>query len=58
MSDERPPEYFKGKGAQTNPKNKFDRLSLSTEDFDGLDEPLMPSRPKTQVFIEHQKKKI
>ena len=58
MSEPKQPDYFKGKGAQINPNNKFDRLSLDTSDYDGLDEPLLTERPLTQIFIEHPKKII
>lgn len=59
MSDQpKQPEYFKGKGAQFNPKNKFTELRVDTSDPDGLDEPLLLGRPETEVFLEHPKKII
>ena len=51
-------EYLKGKGAQINLPNKFDKHHLSAEDFDGLDEELLSERPKTKVFYESPKKII
>lgn len=51
-------EYLKGKGAQINVPNKFDELSISIDDIDGLDEELIMRRPKTEVFFETPKKII
>ena len=51
-------EYLKGKGAQINVPNTYAKNELTTEDYDGLDEPLVQSKPATQVFIETPKQII
>ncbi|MBV6647517.1 MAG: PA0069 family radical SAM protein [Cyclobacteriaceae bacterium] len=51
-------EYIKGKGAQINPSNKFLSQRLLAEHIEGLDEPLLEGKPKTQVFFEHPKKVV
>ncbi len=50
--------YFKGKGAQYNPKNKFSSLKLDDEYVDGMDEPNLTGKPPIQIFQEHPKKII
>lgn len=49
------PEYIKGRGAQLNPQNRFQKHSLDTEAADGLDEALLPDS-QTQVFLDYPKK--
>ncbi len=51
-------EFIRGKGAQINVANKFEKHHLSTENVDGLDEELLIDKPKTQVFYETPKKII
>ena len=46
--------YFKGRGAQIKPVNKFLTNRYVTEYIEGLDEPLVQS-PQTKVFHEHSK---
>ncbi len=48
-------EYFQGRGAQINSRNKFLKAQYVTEHIEGLDEPLF-SAPTTQVFAENAKK--
>lgn len=48
-------EYFKGRGAQIKPANKFLKEQYVTQHPEGLDEPLLSS-PATQVFYENPKK--
>lgn len=48
-------EYLKGKGAQINTSNKFLKHQLVQEHIEGLDEPFLVSKPKTEVFVEHPK---
>lgn len=50
-----PDSYFKGRGAQLKPKNRFLQQEYVAEHVEGLDEPLISS-PSTQVFQEHPKK--
>lgn len=52
------PDYFKGKGAQINPKNKFFTHELDDQFIELLDEPNLEEGPRTQTFIEHPKKII
>ena len=47
-------KYFKGRGAQVKPTNKFLKYSYVTEHVEGLDEPLVES-PETKIFYEHSK---
>ena len=51
-------DYMTGKGAQINTVNRFSKHHLSTEDSDGLDEEMITSKPRTQVFYETPKKII
>jgi len=46
--------YFKGRGAQLKPTNKFLKNRYVAEHIEGLDEPLIQS-PQTKVFQEHSK---
>lgn len=46
--------YFKGRGAQVKPTNKFLKNRYVAEHMEGLDEPLIQS-PQTKVFQEHAK---
>ncbi len=48
-------DYFKGKGAQVNPSNKFLKLVLDDQFWDGMDEPNMVDRPRLEIFEEHPK---
>jgi DNA repair photolyase len=57
MSDDNTTNYFKGRGSQIKPRNKFLQQEYVTEHVEGLDEPLLSS-PTTQVFTEHPKKII
>lgn len=50
--------YWKGKGAQINVANRFLEHHISTEDLDGIDEELIDSKPRTEVFYETPKKVI
>jgi DNA repair photolyase len=47
--------YFRGRGAQIKPDNKFLKNHYVTEHIEGLDEPLLES-PFTQIFHENPKK--
>jgi hypothetical protein len=47
--------YFKGRGAQIKPENRFLKAQYVTEHIEGLDEPLFES-PTTQIFIENSKR--
>jgi DNA repair photolyase len=47
--------YFKGRGAQIKPENRFLNSHYVTQYFEGLDEPLLES-PSTQIFFETPKK--
>jgi DNA repair photolyase len=47
--------YFKGRGAQIKPENKFLKAQYVTEHIEGLDEPLLET-PNTQIFIENPRK--
>lgn len=51
-------EYLKGKGAQSNPRNKFASLRLDDTEFDAMDEPNREGKPKIEIFQEHPKKII
>ncbi|MGB3076653.1 MAG: radical SAM protein, partial [Chitinophagales bacterium] len=48
-------DYFKGRGAQIKPRNKYLKHEYVAEHKEGLDEPLI-SNPLTKVFMEHPKK--
>ncbi len=48
-------KYSKGRGAQINTANKYHKLELVQEHFEGLDEDL-PTEHKTQFFHEYPKK--
>ena len=50
-------EYIKGRGAQLNPQNRFQKHGLDTNAQDGLDEAYIPD-PKTRIFLDHPKKII
>ncbi|HYV95103.1 MAG TPA: PA0069 family radical SAM protein [Chitinophagales bacterium] len=50
-------KYFKGRGAQVKPHNKFLQHEYVQEHVEGVDEELF-SDPKTQIFFEHPKKII
>ena len=51
-------DYFKGKGAQINVANKFASQRVEIEDYDGLDEALMPGKPPVEIYTETPKKII
>ncbi len=51
-------DYLTGKGAQINTKNRFSKLDLVAEHIEGLDEPYLQSKPKTEVFEETPRKII
>lgn len=53
--DTRQQDYFKGRGAQLNTKNKFLKQAYVTEHIEGLDEPLL-EHTATQYFEDHPKK--
>ena len=48
-------EYFKGRGAQVDPKNRFLKRSYTDENIEILDEPLLSDR-KTELYYETPKK--
>ena len=48
-------DYFKGRGAQIKPENKYLKAQYITDHPEGLDEPLIES-PETQIFHETAKK--
>jgi DNA repair photolyase len=47
--------YYKGRGSQIKPQNRFLDKAYVTEHIEGLDEPLLEN-PSTQIFVEHPKK--
>ena len=49
-------EYFKGRGSQSNPNNKFHRNQFSTENIECLDEPFLEN--SSTEFIKESPKKI
>jgi DNA repair photolyase len=49
--------YFKGRGSQIKPQNRFLASQYVTEHTEGLDEALH-GNPATQIFLEHPKKII
>ncbi len=51
-------DYLKGKGAQINTKNKFLKHEIAAMHIEGLDEPLVAGRPRTEVFHETPRKII
>lgn len=51
-------QLIKGKGAQINPANKFDRAHVVTDFIEGIDEELLDGRIETQVFFEHPNKVV
>ncbi len=51
-------DWFKGKGAQFNPSNKFLRHHYDFREEEYLDEKAMESAPGTQVFFETPKKAV
>lgn len=51
-------DYFKGKGAQINTVNRFDKHHLTYDHPEGLDEQHLADKPKTEVFYETPKKII
>ena len=57
MSHNDNPEFYKGRGAQTNVHNKFLRQKYVTEHPEGLDEEYFENS-KTQLFFENPKKVI
>ena len=46
--------YFKGRGAQLNPNNRFHKYRLVTEHVEGLDEELLGNQ-KTEILFTHPK---
>ncbi len=48
--------YFKGRGSQSNPNNKFHRHQFSTENIEGLDEPFLEN--SSTEFIKESSKKV
>lgn len=52
--EENSTNYFKGRGAQVNTNNRFDKFKLVTEHIEGLGEPLM-SNQKTEFIYTHPK---
>ncbi len=51
-------DYFKGKGAQINTSNRFEKHHIAYEHIEGLDEPHLEDKPRTEVFYETPKKII
>ena len=49
-------ELWKGRGAQFNPANKFEKKTYVTEHIEGLDEPWLAEAPKMEFFTELPKK--
>ena len=49
-------EYFKGRGSQSNPNNKFHQNKISVDDMEGLDEPFLENT--STEFIKESPKKI
>lgn len=48
-------EYFRGRGAQIKPENRFLKNQYVSDHIEGLDEPLLEN-PLTQIFLENAKK--
>jgi len=55
MSHEENPQFFKGRGAQVNPHNKFLKNKYVLTHVEGLDEPLLENSA-TQIYEETPKK--
>ncbi|MBK0404037.1 PA0069 family radical SAM protein [Adhaeribacter sp. BT258] len=53
---EKKDELWKGRGAQFDPANKFQKQAYVTEHLEGLDEPWLAEAPKTEYFTELPKK--
>ena len=53
---EKKDELWKGRGAQFNPANKFQKHEYVTEHIEGLDEPWLAEAPKMEYFVELPKK--
>ena len=51
-------DFMKGKGAQINVANSFEKLHVSTDDHDGIDAELLEKKPKTEIYYESPKKII
>jgi DNA repair photolyase len=47
-------KYFKGRGSQVNPNNKFFKNTYSTEHIEGLDEEFLSDK-KTEIIFTHPK---
>jgi len=47
--------YLKGRGAQINVKNRFLKSEYVSEYIEGIDEPMISERPKTELFFENPK---
>ncbi len=56
-NDDNTISYFKGRGSQVKPHNKFRQHEYVQEHTEALDEELF-SDPKTQIYFEHPKKII
>ncbi|MBK0383056.1 PA0069 family radical SAM protein [Pedobacter sp. SD-b] len=56
MEDLENGSYFKGRGSQSNPNNKFHCHQFSTENIEGLDEPFLEN--SLTEFIKESPKKI
>ena len=46
--------YFKGRGAQVNPNNKFNKLQYAQEHVEGLDEDFL-QKEKTEIIYTYPK---
>ncbi len=51
-------DYFKGKGAQFNSHNRFEKHEVAYDHVEGLDEQHLADKPETEVFYETPKKII
>ncbi len=56
-TDDNTISYFKGRGSQVKPQNKFLKQEYVQEHMEAIDEELF-SNPKTQIFFENSKKII
>lgn len=54
MTDEKNDQYFKGRGAQINPHNRFLKQKTVQEHFEQIDEPLLLNE-KTEIIFTHPK---
>lgn len=54
MSEEQNENYFKGRGAQINPHNRFHKQQVVQEHFEQIDEPLLQNE-KTEIIFTHPK---